>query len=260
MSYTLIGHFVDVKNKKLICSAELGFMKNLNTRRYSNDFDGIDPTGTADGKEYPFLTEYRSSSFIGYYRKEFLDDESIKGLYKEKVNNEISTEADSYVFLEGEYDSCKDYIKKYEAKLSVSEIMEKKSDFRDNYIILYASEVTEVNGKWFKASDFLGVQDKLRNEFFEKKSRLDKLNSMKDTRDWFEMSESARNNLIEEIGYAKEDLEEAEWKYDSIVKMNNILDFISEDLGFRYVDEDGCTRYKWYYDDNREIEVYIEVD
>ncbi len=260
MSYSLIGHFVDVKNKKIICSAELGFMKNLNERRYSNEFEGITPTGTANDDDYPEITKYHSTEFIGYFKKEFLDDVKLYGTYREKLRKEMNTEAKSYVLLDGKYESNKEYMEKYAANLSLNELLNKGDDFDQKYILLYRSDTKSSNGTWFKLSDFSGVQDFLRKEYEEKKVRLDKLNSMKDTTEWFEMSENARNNLLEEIGYASEDLEEIEWKYDSIVKMNNILDFINEDLGFRYEDEDGCTRYSWKYNDNREIEIYIEVD
>lgn len=74
------------------------------------------------------------------------------------------------------------------------------------------------------------------------------------------MSEEARNNLLEELGWAEEDFQDADWKYWSIQKMVNILDFIKEDVGFMSKDETGSTRYMRNYNDKREIEVYVEVD
>lgn len=260
MSYSLIGHFVDVKNKKVICSAELGFMKNLNERRYSNDFEGVTPTGTAHDEDYPEITRYRSIEFIGYFKKSFLDDDEFYGAYKEKIRKEMNTEAKAYVFLDGKYEPQKEKLEKYSANLSLNELMNKGDDFDKKYILLYRSEIKDSGGTWFKASDFAGVQDSIKKDYEEKKARFSKLNSMKDTKEWFEMSETGQNNLLEEISYISEDLEDVEWKYDAIVKMNNILDFITEDLGFRYNDEDGCTRYSWKYNDNRDVEIYIEVD
>jgi hypothetical protein len=102
--------------------------------------------------------------------------------------------------------------------------------------------------------------DGFEKEYEEKKTRLNKLKSLKDTKEWFEMSEKAQNNLLSEIGWAEEDLQDIEWKYWSIQKMVNVLDFIEEDVGFMYTDETGATGYTWKYEDKREIEVYIEVD
>jgi len=258
MSYTLIGHFVDVKNKKVICSAELGFMKILNSMRYSNEFDDVIPTGKTKDSDYPEITQYTDCEFLGYFKKEFLDDTKFYGSYKEKTRNDIRSEVKSYVFLQGMYDGIKNEVKEYIVNLPFNEIS--SPDFNEKYILLYNSEIKASNGTWFGASDFKDVEEKLKSEYFSKKERVQKLNSLRDTKDWFEMSDDARNNVLEEIGYAEEDFEETGYKYESAVKINNILDFIQSDLGFRYINGDGETRYEWNYDDDREIEIYIEVD
>ena len=259
MSYSLIGHFVDIKNKKRIVSAELGFMKNLNTMRYSNEFEGITATGVTKDEEYPDITMYTYTEFNGYYSKGVLEDPLLKDSFIKK-NTTHREGVEGFVFDKDFIEKNKETFEKYEQHPSFEEMVHKSDDFDSKYVMVYYRETKKNQGTWFKASDFDGVEDKYKKEFYDRKSRVDKLNAMKDTKDWFEMSEDARNNFLEELSYAEDDLQDAEWKYWSIQKMNNIIDFIKEDVGFPYKDETGSTRYKWNYDDNREIEIYIEVD
>ena len=260
MGYSLIGHFVDVKNKKRMVSADLGFMKNLNERRYSNEFEGINATGKTKDEDYPEITEYTYTEFQGYYQKSVIDDPELKGNFviKEKTHKEG---INGYCFDKAFIEEHKETFEKYEVHPSLEEMVKGGTeDFNKKTVLLYYRETKKNNGTWFKSSDFTGSEEKFKKEYEEKKSRVDKLKSLKDTKEWFEMSEDGRNNCLEEINWAEEDLQDAEWKYWSIQKMNHIIDFICEDVGFPYKDETGSTRYMWNYDDKREIEIYIEVD
>ena len=261
MSYSLIGHFVDVHNKKIIVSAELGFMKNLNTMRYSNEFENITATGTAKDEDYPEITEHTYTEFQGYYQKSVINDPELKDnfIVKEKTHKEG---INGYCFDKAFIEEHKEIFEKYEVHPTLEELMKKDSseDIEKKYLLLYYREAKKNHGTWFKPNDFEDAVDDIKKEYEEKKARIDKLKSLKDTRDWFEMSEEARNNLLKELGWAEEDFQDADWKYWAIQKMVNILDFIKEDVGFMYKDETGSTRYMWNYDDKREIEIYIEVD
>jgi hypothetical protein len=259
MSYSLIGHFVDVNNKKVIVSAELGFMKNLNSRRYSADFEEIDSTSKTKMEDYSEITTYIYTDFQGYYKKDILEDPFFKQMFTVK-NNTFRNGEPGYVFDKDFIEKHKEDFEKYSMSPSLEDLVNKSDELKEKAVIVYYRETKETSGIWYSMKDFEDAVPNIRKEYEEVKARLAKLEGMKDTYEWFKLDENAQNNILEEIGWVKEEVEDKEWKYDSIVKMTNILDFIKHDVGFKYVDEDGSTKYNWYYDDNREIDVFIEVD
>ena len=67
MSYSLIGRFVDVNNRRHVIDAELGFLKCLNDRSYSYHFSDINSTSQTKNSDYPDVTSYIDYKFSDYY-------------------------------------------------------------------------------------------------------------------------------------------------------------------------------------------------
>ena len=258
MSYSLIGKFVDVKNKKRIIDAELDFLKNLNDTRYSCRFSDITSSSKTKDDDFPDVTTYVEHNYIGYYKREVMETDWAKGAFY-KYNKPYGNPGIGYTVEKKFFEEHDSDFKEFEVRPTVEEMM-KGFDADSNTICLYTRENARTSGIWYTASDFekgKEIIEKEYNELLEKKRKLD---ALKYSKDWYGMKEAAKNEFLEDYGYLSEDLEDAEWKVWSINKIINILDFMNDNVGFRQVDEYGETSYVWNYDDERQIEVYIEVD
>lgn len=259
MSYGLMGHFVDVKNKKVIVSAEIDFMKNLNSTRYSSDFEGIVSTSHTCNEEYPSITSYMSREFKGYYDRSILEDP----LFADNntiITNTYRKNDTGYVFKSEFFDENEEFFKKHEVSLPLKDLVDNEDrSAEEKLVLVFVSEKKQSRGTWYKMNDFVSELERFEKKYEERKARVAKLVAMQDTVEWFEMSEDARNNLLEEIGYAEEDADYSKYEYMSLQKMCNVLEFVAENVTFAYTDECGQTHYKWAYEDNRDIEVFVEV-
>lgn len=255
MGYSLIGHFVDVRNKKKLFTCDLDYLKVFNEMRYSCEFDKIIQTSTTVSSDFPFVTNRRYVEILGYYDPAILDDPELSMCFKKTTYRYINEDA-VYIIDEGVSESRGDVIAKYKIDL-----WKKKSEDESfsNYIAILENRVGETTGIWYRQDDFERAKSDIEKSYFEKKDRVAKLESMKDGYEWFKMDDKSKENYYESLEEAKEDLELAECEYESITKINNIFSFISREVVFDSVDENGISHSVWYFDDNRDVEVYIEV-
>jgi len=260
MSYSLIGHFVDVKNKRIFFSGDVSFLKNLDCRRYSAQFSDITATGGKYKDNFQDIIVDYVIDFENYYDKEILDNpEIIKGLISGyKPESYKPSERINYVVDETFLKEHKSVFEEYKLSPSIEETLNGFEN-NENVIPVYLKKKTKVEGLWYKASDFEDAKDKIYKEYEEARKKVEKLESIKYTKEWFEWTEEGRGNLLEELSWANSDLEDKLWQKESLDKMLNILDFLKEDLGYRVINQWGQTRYKWNYDEPREIEIFIEV-
>ena len=255
MSYTFIGTFVDVKNKRRIASAELGRLKSLNTHRYACDLKDIHPTGTAKDEDYPEITMDVHYEYISYFKKELLDKFSLNH-YRKKDWNKTQN---AYFVDENFYNEHKEEFAPYEIKVTLEDYKSFNENSTD-IVILYEKRIRKNNGQWYRKEDFEKVEETLGKTYIDKIIELHELKKLKNTKEWFEMSEDAKNSYLSEVGYLEEAINEYhEPEYNAIEYILNIFDFL-EDVGTPVYNEFGELRYEWNYDDKREIELYIEVD
>ena len=255
MSYSYIGTFVDVRNHKILESATLNILKSLNMHAYHCDLRDIAPTGVGKSEDYPEITKDVYYEFVSYYKKEVRNGISLWP-YRRKDWNKTQ----NAFFLEEEiYEKCKDVLEPYAVKPTLEEY-KSFDENNDDIIILYVKRVKNNNGQWYRRKDFEAAQEKITRNYIDKVVELRELKKLKNTKDWFEMSEEGRSNYYEEVN----DLEcaiEDDYKpeLDAIEYILNVFDFL-QDTGTRVFNEFGELIYEWDYDDHREIELYIEVD
>ena len=255
MSYSLIGHFVDVDNKKVMLSADVSFLKNINTTRYSNKFEKIMPSGKSIDSDYPEITTYTYADFENYYSKSILNDPEISNSFAHyEANGGYSNPADMYIVDSDFFNVNKDVFEKY---LVSPPNGFPNADFIANNISIYVRKCDKNCGNWFKESDFEKFLPDFENEYKSKEKQYNYLQSMRNSKDWFEMSETGRNNLLDEISVVGEDLEDAKWKYFSVLKFLNIIEFLRTDVCEMQKDCNGCTNHLWNVNENHEIEIYI---
>ena len=256
MSYSYIGTFVDVKNKKRIITADLSRLKAINLHSYRCDLRDVSPSGTAKDEDYLDITHDVIYDYAAYYRKEVVDNVEVNFVpYRKKDWNK---DFNAFFITEEEYEANKDTLATYEIQLSVKEMAE-FDESREDIIILYKKKVKKNDGVWYRLADFKKAEDKIKSEYLNKRDELHNLRKLRNTKEWFEMSEEARNNYLEEVGYMEESLEELECEYDAITYILNIFEFLQEDMGYPDKNEFDEVNYIWQDKDNREIEVYIEV-
>lgn len=243
MGYTLVGHFVDVQNKKEIASAYLDFMKNLNEVRYSCEFEHVFSSSNVRSDEYPDVTSYKSMEMFGYYKSDVLNDPDLKDAISEHNSNfnkntygrDFEYEVDEVFF-----EKNKDKFQKYE--IPVFELKD-----NETYVTLGCMTTEQRNGIWYTAADFENAATAYLKEYDKATERFNKLNALNNTKDYFEMSENAKNEFLSELSFAEEAVSDAKCRYECICKMNNIMDFMSSD----FIIHDS------YYG-MRDIEVFVE--
>ena len=258
MSYSYIGKFVDVKNHRHIINSDISILKNLNELSYSCSLRGIEPTGTAKSDDYPELTRETVYSYVSQYHSEILKDENLSkflsAYYKKDWNNEL----DAYYVEEDALEQNADAFVKYSVIDGETDGEADGEYVSADYVLIYVKKIRKVDGAWYRKEDFEHAESKIKSQYFEKYDELKKLKSLRNTKDWFEMSEEARNNYFSEVDYLEEALEEAEWSYNAITYILNVFSFL-EDEGRVELNEYGEENWIWSYDDKRKIEVFIEV-
>ena len=255
MSYGFIGTFVDVKNKRVIATADLDRLKSLNLRSYACDLKDIMPTGTAKDEDYPDITTYVSYEYVGYYKPRIL--ENVLGFtpYRKK---EWNTTKNAYYLPEDVIDINASLLEKYELNPTIEEI-KTLDENGDNIIILYSRRVKRNNGQWYRQDDFLNVEEKITNEYFKKRDDLNDLKKFRNTKEYFEMSEDGKNSYLSEVEYLEESLDEYKYEYEAVEYILHVFEFLMDDMANVSTDNFGEKKYEWSYDDKREIELYIEV-
>lgn len=255
MSYGFLGTFVDVKNKRVIMTAELDRLKALNLQRYACVLKDITPTGTANDEDYPDITNDVYYDYVGYYRPNILENALGFTPYRKKEWNKTKN---AYYLYEDVVEANKTLLSKYEIKPTLEELQTFNED-GDDIIILYARKTKNNGGSWYRYSDFSKAEEKIKEEYFKKRDELNELRKLRNTKDYFEMSEDGKNSYLSEVGYLEESLEEYESEYQAIEYILNIFEFFKEDVAYPSINNFDEKSYTWYYDDKREIELYIEV-
>ena len=256
MSYSYIGTFVDVKNKKRISSGVLNRLKSLNMHSYHCDLRDISPTGTAKDEDFPEITNDVYFEYIAYFKKELLDEFTLCP-YRKKEWNKTQN---AYFVNEDVYNKLKSKFAPYEIKISLEDYKSFDENSTD-IVILYEKRVRKNNGKWYRREDFEKAEEKLAKAYIDKTIELHELKKLKNTKDWFEMSDEAKSSYFQEVS----DLEDAinddyRPEFDAIEYILNLFEYLQEDMGTPKYNEFGELSYEWNYDDGREIELYIEVD
>lgn len=263
MSYSYIGHFCDVTNKKRLFSTDVSVLKNLNERGYDCVLENIRPSGKGNVKDYPDINCFYSFTFVNYF-----DNSVIDKFYQEQAKGNVSASIMNLPGKEKNYNGHKCYIaddrffdwvrKEYDEQTLGSVIIDSK-----NTVMLFKQNITEAeNGYWYTEKDFSDREEALLKEQEEAYKRLVKLQTIRDTKDWFEMSEDARNNYFDEVSYAEEDYQDKRWKYESIVEILAL---------FRAVDDMAVLKNKTFESygvvfketkferDKGDLELFIEV-
>ena len=258
MGYGFIGTFVNIKNKQVIATVNLDRLKSLNMTRYDCDFEDISPSGTAKDEDYPDITSYAYYEYVSYYKKEIFDKfPNVE--FKQYRKKEWNKTANAYYVEEAVYNEKKDEFEAYAVRPSMEELLHCFNENDESIIILYKKEIRKNRGMWFKYSDFANAEEKIKKEYFDKRDELRDLKKLRNTKEWFEMSEDGKNSYLSEVNYLEEDIEEYEWKYNAIEYIIAIFDLFKEDTAVVTKNEFEELDYQWSYDDKREIELYIEV-
>lgn len=257
MSYSYIGTFVDVKNKKRIVSADVSVLKNINERAYSCDLRDITPTGIAKDEDYPEITKDYIYEYVGYYKTEVADKTGIPlSPYRKKEWNKT---LNAFYVTEEQLEANKEAIAPFELKPSFEEL-KSFDESRKDIIVLYVQHIRSCNGQWYRQEDFKKVEPAFKREYEDRKETLRGLKAFRNTKDWFELSEEGKESYFEELSSAEEMYDDAEISYNTLEYILNIFEFLKEDVGYPQVNEFKERSYLWEYEDKREIELYIEVD
>lgn len=259
MSYSYIGTFVDVKNKKRLASAELNRLKSLNLQSYRCDLKDVHPTGTAKDEDYPEITTDVYYEFVSYYDLEKLSSSnSNHGFFPYRKKDWNKTQNAYYIY-EEEYEKRKDELEQYAVRPTLEEY-KSFDENSDGIIIVYKKCVRNNNGQWYRREDFEKAEEKITKAYIDKTIELHELKKLKNTNDWFEMSENAKSSYFQEVSDLETAIEDDyQPEFDAIKYILNVFDFL-EDTGTPIYNGFGELSYEWSYDDHREIELYIEVD
>ena len=256
MSYSYIGTFVDVKNKKRISSGVLNRLKSLNMYRYRCDLKDIYPTGTAKDEDFPEITSYVYYEYVAYFKKEILD-KFILYPYRKKEWNKTQN---AYFVNEEIYNERKSEFDPYEIKISLEDYKSFDENSSD-IVILYEKRVRKNNGQWYRREDFEKAEEKIAKAYIDKTIELHELKKMKNTKDWFEMSEEAKSSYFQDVSDLESAIEEDyRPEFNAIEYILSLFEYLQDDMGTPKYNEFGELSYEWSYDDKREIELYIEVD
>ena len=236
--------------------AEIDFLKNLNERRYACELEDVESTSSQNINDYPEFNRNRYTVYKGYYNKELLN-EGIPYIKKEMDDNNGKI---GYYFEKEDIDANEELFEKYYIELkslSIDELM--KGNEPDDSISVWVIGDEKVSGVWYRIEDFEKAEPIIKKKLDNLKEKLDRLKALQFTKDWYEMSDDAQSRVVEDISYAEGDYEECVWKYDSLKKIINIMDFLQNNVAYPYLNELDIERYVWSYDDKREIELFVEV-
>lgn len=244
MSYSLIGKFVCGEKITAIC--DFNFLKPLNDRAYASTFSDVE--GTPVGNErIEDVTVEREGRFIGFYDSRLLDYFANKGLKYNKYES-IDSFDKSYIIdnLDGKFD--KESISMYE----VNPTEEKR-------IRLYTLENIFNKGTWYTLQDISEGRKNIRRNFLEANTEVARLRQMKNSIDYFKLSEESKNSLLSELGYAEESLSEQKTQLEAIDKVYHIFDTIENHLYYTFKDEFGIRHYQMAADRKDNVKLFIEV-
>lgn len=262
MGYSLFGRFVDVKNKKVVLEGYFDFMKNLSEMRYSSRFEGVSSSSKTSTEEFKDIFDSTAADFVSYAPASILDSEifldNSQRWRPAKENLYRNSTVPNVILDEDFYEENKDFINEFNASLGLRDML---SDFTSNgdVVLLRVKKRLEIEGTWYKKEDFEEVAEKVKAEFEAKKESVQKLKDMRTSPQYYEMSEEGKNSFLSDLGFEEDELEDLQFKVWAINKLMNLFEFVKEDLCFEEKDSDGIRKLISSYDDNREVELFIEV-
>ena len=244
MGYGLTGIFFEPKEKKEILRVDLDFLKCLNDRSYSASFTDINDVYFEDSQDYNQQLLYRNRIEDGYFRDDILKQDFFKGERAYSLNI-----FPSYEVHMSQYDDHKEDYNKYRVEgVSINDMK------NVIYITFYSYEVEK--GHWFDYGCFEEARKIITKRYEDAREKLKKLTDQEYTKDWFEMSEDARNRWCEEVSWAQEGLEEEETEKEAIDKIVNLYDIVNNNLGIKV--KEGAV--DWNHFESRNCRLFIYVD
>ena len=259
MGYGLLGKFVDKTSRKVVATYNMDFLKNLNDCGYSSTFTDIDTTSQTTDKDFPALCETKCLSFKGLYEREVLNVLEKKGVKCEKCESAWGSgpNYESYVVLSEEndsYDKITELIEDYIIIKVTSDVMETASAVAIMYITTEKSF-----GTWYTYADVKAGLGKIKKKHDDAQDDLSRLKQIKNSVQYFEMSENAKNDLLSEIGWAEDTEYEYSYQLESINLLECIFESIKNNLLYITHDKYGIEHSSSNWEDKRNIELRIEV-
>jgi len=257
MGYYFTGYIIDIKNKKVLCDADFSILKNINERSYSLDLTDVTPSGSGNLDDYPNVKYYKYDEFKGYFKKQILK-ESITFKLREYVKSE--EECDSYHVSLQDYRDNMDIFDKYNA-YNQDDISSIKDISIDDYLTIYIERKEEREGNWFKKDDFENAYIILKKKVEDAKKELNRLDAIRFSKEYYEMSDAAKDNLFHDMVWKNEEIEGYGTQLDAVRYIRNIFDFFMEDV---YYSPDAEIKpvgkeLTSSFSDKREIEIFLTV-
>lgn len=245
MGYGLVGKFVDKTTRKMLGSYDMDFLKNLNDCSYSSTFSNIESTSSTVDSDFPEVTTSKEIIFKNFYKKDicqFLSSESFQE-YKSPWC----------------YKDYKAYIVNPEALDSIDTLKTNDMEDTENVVAVFCIEEIKYKGTWYTLKDVSDGRKKIQKEFENAKEEVRRLRDMKNSIQYFEMSENAKNGLLTELRYAEDGLEECEWNLGSINSLYYLFINLAQNLYYVSCDEFGVEHVFASWENKRDIELFIEV-
>lgn len=257
MSYYFTGYIIDTKNKKVLCEADFSILKNINEQGYSLDLTDVTPSGSGNIDDYPNVKYYKYDEFKGYFKKQILKEPITFGLMG-YANPEIKYE--SYHVSLQDYTDNMVIFDKYNA-YNQDDISSIKDINIDDYLTIYIERKEERNGSWFKKDDFQNAYVILKKKVEDAKKELNRLDAVRFSKEYYEMSDDAKDNLFNDMVWKNEDIENYETQLDTVRYIRNIFAFFMEDVYYspdaeiKPIGEELTSSFS----DKREIEIFLTV-
>jgi hypothetical protein len=246
MGYGLVGKFIDKTNRKLLGSYDMDFLKNLNDCGYSSTFSDIESTSTTVDSDFPEVTVSKEIIFKSFYKNDILQFLSPKS-FQEYTTPWCYQEYDAYIVNPEVLDSIKDFL------------VDDYTKDKENLVAVFCIEEINYNGTWYTFKDISDGRDKIQKEYEEAQEEVRRLRNMKNSIQYFEMSENGKNDLLSELKYAEDSLEEWKWNLDSVNSLYYLFDNLAHNLYYNSYDEFGVEHISASWRNKRNVEVFIEV-
>lgn len=258
MSYYFTGYIIDTKNKKVLCEADFSILKNINEQSYSIDLTDVTPSGSGNLDDYPDIKYYKYDEFKGYFKKQILKEPITFGLrgYAKPDKKEY----ESYHVSLQDYTDNIDIFDKYNA-YNQDDIASIKNINIDDYLTIYIERKEERKGSWFRKEDFENAYVILRKKVEDAKKELNRLDAVRFSKEYYEMSDAAKDNLFQDMVYKNEDIEDDRARRDTVRYIMNIFAFFMEDVYYspdaeiKPVEKELTSSLS----DKREIEIFLIV-
>lgn len=259
MGYDLHGYLVNTKTKQVLVQGNMNILKNLNNRSYSADFDAIESTSKSKIEDYPEISEQYTNCYIGRYPKENYDAIALL-LNKENLIRRPIQGGDESKYCAYLYKGSEELFNEKENELRNLEATspEVYGD-AERCFSLYQRRKEAICGNWYTLNDFINALPHFTEEFDKANTRLTELRLLRNSKDWFEMSEKAQNGLIEELSYVEDDYDTARYRLNSIEYITWLMQFFKDDICTVTTGEDGERKYHFGYNDDYDIELFVEV-